>query len=370
MYWTEYSNERNSKVAPSQCVNMGNDTDLTKDEIHRLYFNYSPVGEFLKETARKYQSHLLWFILGIFLVQPVLIASTDRSLSELVIIGWYPGLAPLAVTTIGCSILIYKFLLIQEYSLHSQPPFNTPSWIKKQRIALILLSIVFSLTILIPLFYGMNIPEGKPASPFSDTFLQISTLSAVLCYKYVSKILWDVLEPSKHMFRAMGILLLALAAIMILLLNIPIFSNVDISPRQNTKLLFTSGVTIMLLYLGISSQLNKFRDSYPEDAGKPQSRLLSIIRESRLVSIGAGAIVGVGLPLAASVHTVQSAGLDYRGMPVTEHLIIGYMNAILGVVALIWAILTMTLVIAILFGCMIVIERIVKRLQNRLKNPE
>lgn len=346
---------------------MGHDRGLTKDEKFRFWFNYSPIEEFFKETAQKVQSHLLWFLFGVFLVQPVLVVSADQPLSELPVLGWHPGLAPLVVTTIGCSLLVYKFLLIQENSLHSQPAFSTPEWVSKQRIALLFLSVVFALTILVPLFYAMNIPEGEPASPFSDTFLQISALSALLSYKYISKFLWDILEPSKQEFRVFGLLLLTLAVIMIATLNLPIFTSVDFSLRQNAKMILTSGLIISSLYVGISRQLNGFRDSYPEDTGDPQSRPLAIIRESRLVSVIAGTIVGIGLPLAASVQTARDAGVDYGEMLIIEHLMIGYMSAILGIVALVWVYLTISVVIAILVGIIDVLGRLSIGLRTRLQ---
>ncbi|WP_154658678.1 hypothetical protein [Halopiger djelfimassiliensis] len=346
---------------------MGNDEGLTKDELNRLYYDYSPVSEFLREAVQKTQPHLLWFIFGIFLVQPVLLVSADQPLSELPVLGWHPGLAPLAVTTIGCSLLIYKFLLIQEHSLHSQPPFNTPEWISKQRIALLFLSVTFALTILIPLFHGMNIPEGKPASPFNDTFLQLSGLAVLLSYKYISKVLWDMLELTKNEFRAFGVMLLALAVVMISSLNFPMLSSVDLSLRQNAKMMVTSGLIIASLYVGVSRQLNSLRESYPEDTGSPQSRPLAILRESRLVSVGAGTIVGIGLPLAASVETARNAGVEYGDMLIIDHLITGYMSAVLGIVALVWFYLVLTVVIAALLGVTGILGRVTVRFHSRLQ---
>lgn len=248
-----------------------------------------------------------WFLLGAVLAQLLFVPYWDAELSAVPVLRSGIHLLPVLAVVGGLATLVLQGLCTHETYHHEV--FASPAAVTRVRLGFPVIALTAALTLTLP---AVAFSPGYPrlTAPYIAAYAGLSGLSLALGIEYGSKIVWDYTKPTEPSFTRLGaaggLVLIAVVGLGFHVLE----PDGSVLERLAVTIAALAPGAVGWLWFTHHYELWQRRETDSRDYDEPSALAYTFVRDSRGVSVLAGLVFGVGLPVVFGVHRLATSGVD------------------------------------------------------------
>lgn len=248
-----------------------------------------------------------WFAVGGILAQLLFVPYWNTEISAVPMLGAeLYGISVLAVV-VGLAVVLLQVFCTHE--THHHEVFASPAEITRIRAGFPVIATTLALTLTLPAV-ASSTEYPVLALPYTAVYGALGGLSVALGIEYVSKIAWDYTKPTVPSFTRLAVaVLVALGSASFLGSSLlgPADSLVE---RAGVMIAGVAAGAVVWLWFVHHYELWQRRESDEREYNHSDSRAYAVFRESSLLSVFAGLVVGSGLPIVFGVQRLARSGVS------------------------------------------------------------